>query len=350
MDFYKTFLVFCLAVSIPFVGRAGVANPATYDADEYLYYGTYNSQRNPLYVGVNDLTAGSPYQYHFNFAAVQFDLAGLSAGGTSYLQLSLMRFRVPGSVVPNGPPSYTYATSGYSFDLKVVALGDDFLEAENLSGSALQEWYANNLWNRPTVGIMNFNSAGAVSLDVSSAVDAWLANPASNFGFGLVGVTSGTQGLTAQFYSTENAVSSSNAPALIQAATQNSVLIDSWMTAKGFSGDSSLAEDPDHDGLSNLMEFLLGRDPLVPDSTGAITSSVQNNQLVIQFSRRAEENLGISWEVRTSDSLSQPVDSWPPVQTTERVMVNGLIPCTARISISADKPKQFLRVVVRKSS
>jgi hypothetical protein len=126
-----------------------------------------------------------------------------------------MRFRVPGPVVPNSPPSYTYATSGYSFDLKVVSLGGDFLEAENLSGSALQEWYANNLWNRPTVGIMNFNSAGAVSLDVSSAVDAWLANPASNFGFGLVGVTSGTQGLTAQFYSTENAVSSSNAPALI---------------------------------------------------------------------------------------------------------------------------------------
>ena len=188
---------------------------AVYDADEYLYYGTYNSGRNLLYVGVNDLTPGSPYQYHFNFAAVQFDLAGLSAGGTSYLQLSLMRFRVPGPVVPNSPPSYTYATSGYSFDLKVVALGDDFLEAGILSGSALQEWYANNLWNRPTVGIMNFNSAGAVSLDVSSAVDAWLANPASNFGFGLVGVTSGTQGLTAQFYSTENAVSSSNAPALI---------------------------------------------------------------------------------------------------------------------------------------
>jgi hypothetical protein len=164
---------------------------------------------------VNDLTPGSPYQYHFNFAAVQFDLAGLSAGGTSYLQLSLMRFRVPGPVVPNSPPSYTYATSGYSFDLKVVSLGGDFSETGILSGSALHEWYANNLWNRPTVGIMNFNSAGAVSLDVSSAVDAWLANPASNFGFGLVGVTSGTQGLTAQFYSTENAVSSSNAPALI---------------------------------------------------------------------------------------------------------------------------------------
>jgi len=350
MVFYKTCVVFCLAFSIPFVGRAGVANRAIYDADEYMYYGIYNSERNPLYVGVNDLTAGSPYQYHFNFAAVQFNLAGLSAGGTSYLQLSLMRFRVPGPVVPNSPPSYTYATSGYSFDLKVVALGDAFSEAGNFSDSDLKEWYTNNLWNRPTVGIMNFNSAGLVALDVSSAVDAWLANPASNFGFGLVGVSSDTQGLTAQFYSSEYTLSSSNAPALIQAATQNSVLIDSWMTAKGFSGDSSLAEDPDHDGLSNLMEFFLGRDPLVPDSTGAIASSVQNNQLVIQFSRRAEVNLGISWEVRTSDSLSQPVDSWPPIQTTEGVMVNGLIPCTARISISADKPKQFLRVVVRKSS
>ena len=188
---------------------------AVYDADEYLYYGIYNSGRDPLYVGVNDLTTGSPYQYHFNFGAVQFDLAGLSAGGTSYLQLNLMRFRIPGPVVPNGPPSYTYATSGYSFDLKVVALGADFSEAGSLSGSDLQEWYTSNLWNRPTVGIMNFNSAGAVSLDVSSAVDAWLANPASNFGFGLVGVSSGTQGLTAQFYSTENTVSSSNAPALI---------------------------------------------------------------------------------------------------------------------------------------
>jgi len=350
MDFCKSCLVFCVAISIPFVGRAAVLNTAIYDADEYLSNGTYKSERNPLYVGLNDLTDGSPYQYHFNFAAVQFDLAGLSAGGTSYLQLSLMRFMVPGLVVPNGPPSYTYATSGYSFDLKVVALGADFSAIYLLGVNDLPNWYLDHLWSRPTIGTMSFSSAGSVLLDVSSTVDAWLANPTSNYGFGLVGSFGSAQGLTAQFYSSEYTTDPSKTPALIQntpGLTENPLV--SWMEPHGFSAQADLSQDSDGDGLSDLMEFFLNRDPRVADASNAFTCKIEGNQLVLLFTRRAGNNLGVSWDVRSSESLSYPIEGWSTVTISEGVEASGLVPCSAQVTISNTKPKQFMRLVLRQT-
>ena len=84
------------------------------DADYYVYYGTFNSTRTPLYIGINEQTAGNPYQYHFNVAGIEInDLTGFNSGDTGLLKLSLQRFRVPGPVVPGymGPPTYSYLTS-----------------------------------------------------------------------------------------------------------------------------------------------------------------------------------------------------------------------------------------------
>ncbi len=180
----------------------------TSDADYYMYNGTYSEMRTPLYVGVNDITAGSPYQYHFNAAGIAIsDISDFQSGDTALLNLNLQRFRVPGTVVPGyqGPPSYSYLTSGVTFTLKVVALTDAF---DNIQyASSPLSWYQTNLLNQPTIASVDFTEAGWKSIDVSSAYAQWNTGTLANNGLGLVGTYSSTAGTTAQFYSTESAFS-----------------------------------------------------------------------------------------------------------------------------------------------
>jgi hypothetical protein len=180
----------------------------TSDADYYMYYGTYSDTRTPFYVGVNDLTAGSPYQYHFNVAGIEMsDISSFQTGNTALLYLDLQRFRVPGVVDPSyqGPPSYSYLTSGITFTLKAVALTDSF---DNIQyASSPLDWYKNNLLNQPTVASVDFTEAEWKAIDVTSAFNQWKAGSLSNNGLGLIGTYSSTAGTTAQFYSSESSFS-----------------------------------------------------------------------------------------------------------------------------------------------
>lgn len=183
------------------------------DADYYMYYGTFNSTRTPLYIGVNDQTAGSPYQYHFNVAGLEInDISGFNIGNTGLLKLNLQRFRVPGVVDPNyqGPPSYTYLTSGVTFTIKAVALTDAFENIE-IAPDPLA-WYNTNLLNRPALDTVTFNQAGEIVFDITDALEQWKIDPLTNFGIGLVGTYSSTQGTTAQFYSLEYTTDLSKLP------------------------------------------------------------------------------------------------------------------------------------------
>jgi len=201
----KKFLLALLAgISIAKSATVGI----TGDADYYMYYGTYNEVRTPFYVGVNDLTNGSPYQYHFNVAGITIsDISNFQTGDTALLNLNLQRFRVPGAVDPNyqGPPTYSYLTSGVTFTLKVVALTDAF-ESIQYASSPL-DWYKNNLLNQPTIASVDFTEAGWKAIDVTSAFNQWKIGTLSNNGLGLIGTYSSSTGTTAQFYSTESAFS-----------------------------------------------------------------------------------------------------------------------------------------------
>jgi len=180
----------------------------SYDADYYMYYGTYNDVRTPFYVGVNNLTSGSPYQYHFNVAGIEInDLSNFNNGDTALLNLNLQRFRVPNAVDPSyqGPPSYTYYTSGQTFTLRVVALTDSFVNIS--TDSSPLTWYQNNLLNQSTIASVNFTEAGWKAIDITSAVSQWKAGTLSNNGLGLIGTYSSVEGTTAQFYSAESAFS-----------------------------------------------------------------------------------------------------------------------------------------------
>ncbi len=184
---------------------------ASLDADTYYFTQTYNTARTgtlnsgTFHVGMHILNTNPNYDGHFNFAGIEFsNLSGLSTAGSKFLQLNLKDFKTPGAIIPGyqGPPAYDYLTTG-SFRLAVVALGAEFSESE--TASPLSTWYQSNLFGRARVAEVDLTQAGEVKIDVTSAVNAWIENPNTNFGFGLVGLTSSPLATTARFYSMESA-------------------------------------------------------------------------------------------------------------------------------------------------
>jgi hypothetical protein len=183
---------------------------ASLDADTYYFTQTYNTARTgtintgTFHVGMHILNTNPNYDGHFNFAGIEFsNLSGLSTAGSKFLQLNLKDFKTPGAIVPGyqGPPAYDYLATG-SFRLAVVALGAEFSESET---ATLSTWYQSNLFGRTKVAEVDLTQAGEVKIDVTSAVNAWIENPNTNFGFGLVGLTSSPLATTARFYSLESA-------------------------------------------------------------------------------------------------------------------------------------------------
>ena len=80
-----------------------------------------------------------------------------------------------------------------------------------------------------------------------------------------------------------------------------------WIAAMGLSGaDADPSADPDHDGLSNLLEYALALDPLVPNSGALPTAQTlagNGGRLSITFTRDPQR-ADIDYEVEASDDLT----------------------------------------------
>jgi hypothetical protein len=207
---------------------------ASLDADTYYFTQTYNTARTgtintgTFHVGMHILNTNPNYDGHFNFAGIKFsNLSGLSTAGSKFLQLNLKDFKTPGAIVPGyqGPPVYDYLTTG-SFRLAVVALGAEFSESET---ATLSTWYQSNLFGRTRVAEVDLTQVGQVQIDVTSAVNDWIENPTTNFGFGLVGITSSPMATTARFYSLESA----GLGPVLQAIPEPSISSLFWMGIVG---------------------------------------------------------------------------------------------------------------------
>ncbi len=118
------------------------------------------------------------------------------------------------------------------------------------------------------------------------------------------------------------------------------------------SGDTA---DPDGDGLNNLTEFALSREPRVADSAAAWTTAVQNvsgtNYLTITFRRRAPA-LDLAYAVQSTADLAGT-----PTWTPDAVQVGSATPngdgtetVTYRDAVASDAtPRRFLRVSVTRT-
>ena len=109
----------------------------------------------------------------------------------------------------------------------------------------------------------------------------------------------------------------------------------SWANSNGIPGESATG-DFDHDGMSNLMEYALGKSPTVSSvPAGTHVSGV------VSFSKGAEAvaNGDVTWVIQESDDLGA-ADAWQTV--TPSVNSNSTISYT----LPAGKPKVFVRLLV----
>jgi hypothetical protein len=110
----------------------------------------------------------------------------------------------------------------------------------------------------------------------------------------------------------------------------------SWASANGIAGQPS-SSDFDKDGLSNLIEYALGKSPTASSvPAGTYTGSV------VSFSKGTEAvaNGDVTWAIQESDDLGA-TDAWQTVTPT----VNNST--TISYTLPTGKPKVFVRLVVQ---
>ena len=108
-----------------------------------------------------------------------------------------------------------------------------------------------------------------------------------------------------------------------------------WATANGIPGEPA-SGDKDHDGLSNLVEYALGKSP----TTSSLPAGIYSGGAV-SFIKGAEAvtNGDVTWTIQESDDLGL-TDPWAPVTPT----VNDST--TISYTLPAGRPKVFVRLVV----
>lgn len=102
-------------------------------------------------------------------------------------------------------------------------------------------------------------------------------------------------------------------------------------------GDSTATADPDHDGLSNLMEYALGGNPVSALSAVKPLPDVSGQKLQISFLRARSE---LAYTVQGSSNLISWTDiAYTPVATGATQFVTDAVPLTG-------SAKRFLRLQV----
>lgn len=115
-----------------------------------------------------------------------------------------------------------------------------------------------------------------------------------------------------------------------------------WLATTPWTGaDSSPVSDPDGDGVSNLLEYAFGSDPLTPSSTADPVCALNPSTSSLTFTfLRARSDL--TYEVQSSSDLS----TWQTIATNPGT-VSATTPITVTDTASlADTPRRFLRVRV----
>lgn len=120
-----------------------------------------------------------------------------------------------------------------------------------------------------------------------------------------------------------------------------------WTTQFGLSGlDADAAEDPDHDGLTNLLEFVHETNPLVSDASSAVAGTMDvagENYPTLTFPRaRALGQVSVMLHASSTSAFvdtlgATDVSVSPRDDLSDTVVARSLIPLSV-------EPSQFLRV------
>ena len=116
-------------------------------------------------------------------------------------------------------------------------------------------------------------------------------------------------------------------------------LPDEWELAHGLNPDNpeDAADDADHDGSTNLQEYLAGTDPRDPASALKLTVQRESEAVRLQFTSVA----GRTYTVQCCDDLLDGI--WEQLQVIEASPTNGIVQLAE--PISAEARSRFYRLV-----
>ena len=125
----------------------------------------------------------------------------------------------------------------------------------------------------------------------------------------------------------------------------------SWAAAKGLNGspgrENGYTADPDHDGIPNIIEFVLDGNPLAGSHANDPTVTLASHHVSFSF-RRRDDSSYLNPVVEFATSLGGP---WSTVTDglngSITVQDNGTAPDTVTVTIPRDSiPRMFLRLKV----
>lgn len=110
-------------------------------------------------------------------------------------------------------------------------------------------------------------------------------------------------------------------------------------------GNAADGSDPDHDGISNLMEFALGLAPNAP-STVPATLVLNGGQLEYTYTRGKAAMGSVSYQVEFNDTFSPTGWSQAGVAETAPPLFDNGVLQTVKVTIPAGAGKRFVRLKV----
>jgi DNA/RNA endonuclease G (NUC1) len=124
----------------------------------------------------------------------------------------------------------------------------------------------------------------------------------------------------------------------VPAATQTYV---AWAAAKGLApGQDGPAQDPEADGIVNLLEYFLGLQPTVSDSAGLPTGGIEAGEFIFRFTRNKLVT-GATYEVLTSTDLVTWNSAPAAVRESETTDLETFV-----VSLPMTSPRLFAKLEV----
>jgi len=132
--------------------------------------------------------------------------------------------------------------------------------------------------------------------------------------------------------------------AAVTAAASPSTTWDQWRETELIGVSNGPNDDPDHDGVSNLLEFVFGtlpKQPGAPPATPVEITTLSSQQfLQISFPRRADHLATLTVQVSSdlSNWASGPASTATVSDTPQALVVRDLTP------LGSGAPKRFMRL------